>query len=315
MFALCIESSNARGMGHFFRSMVLADALRVAGRSCKYYINDHEPSLRILRERGLMFEVVPLLDPQSPWEAAVVHKDGVTVWINDRHRTDAGHTARLKALDLSLVTFDDRGTGAVDADLHIAGLAFDPTERLYGKRVLRGLDYVILNPEIERYRRLRHTAGRMIVTLGAADTYGATVEIVRHLGKIGREATVVVGPAFRHHAELAAVATPAFAIKCAVPSLIEELSHHDLAVTGGGVTPLEALASGLPCIVVANEPFEIPVGRALQKEGCALFAGHYSEMDPAVFMRELQIETMSRIALDRIGLDGTRRVVEALLAL
>ena len=41
--------------------------------------------------------------------------------------------------------------------------------------------------------------------------------------------------------------------------MAEEMSRHDLAVTGGGMTPFEANAAGLPCIVVANETFEIQV--------------------------------------------------------
>jgi spore coat polysaccharide biosynthesis predicted glycosyltransferase SpsG len=213
------------------------------------------------------------------------------------------------------VTFDDRGDGARDADLHIAALAFDPNETLAGHKILRGIDYLLLNPEIASHRRVRTSAGKYIVTLGGADTYGVTPKVVRLLARLGRPATVVVGPAFAHDAELAAAAAPGFDIVRNVPSLIEELARHDVAVTAGGITPLEANASGLPCIIVANEDFEVATGRALEEMGGAIFAGHHRALDETAFTRTLDVETMSRAALDHITLDGTRRVVEAVLSL
>jgi spore coat polysaccharide biosynthesis predicted glycosyltransferase SpsG len=315
MFALCIESSHQRGMGHFYRSLVLAGALTQAGLRCKFYINNHEPSQAILRARGFAFDVVTFADHDGEWERRFIARDGIAVWINDRHRTDAAHAVHIKDAGLPLVTFDDRGTGAAYADLHIAGLAFDKAETLGGARVLRGLDYLILNPDIARVRRPRRGGNKIIVTMGGADTYGITVTVMRHLAAAGRSATVILGPSFAHHRELEAVISPAFSIKQSVASLIDELDSHDLAITAGGMTPIEACAAGVPCIIVAAEDFEIPSGRALVALGGAVFAGHYSEMDAGVFSRDLPLAAMSKAALAGVKLDGTRRVVEALVAL
>ena len=85
---------------------------------------------------------------------------------------------------------------------------------------------------------------------------------------------------------------------------------HDLAVTGGGVTPFEALAGGLPCIVIANEEFEIPVGKALEALGGARFAGHHSAFDLTSVFQRVDIDRMSQAALDAVDLDGVRRVAD-----
>jgi spore coat polysaccharide biosynthesis predicted glycosyltransferase SpsG len=315
MLALCVESSHARGMGHLFRSCVLGRAFIDAGQAVKFYVNDHPPTVEVLRQRGFSFEIVPLSAPSLDWETAIVDRDGITLWINDRHQTDRQSTGRVKAKGVVLVTLDDRGSGAADADLHVAALALDPQEMLGGRKVLRGLDYLLLDPAIARHRRSRSSAERYVMTLGGADTHGVTPKLVRLLIRLGRCATVILGPAFQHEGELAAAATPGFEIKRNVPSLIEEFSRHDVAVTGGGMTPFEANASGLPCIVVANEDFEVPVGRALAKLGGAVFAGHHSDLDESAFARDLPVEVMSKAALDGIKLDGARRVVEAVLAL
>ncbi|MEI7605796.1 MAG: hypothetical protein WCJ64_00285 [Rhodospirillaceae bacterium] len=312
MLVLCIESGHARGMGHLFRAMTLADALIARGHEVLFLVNDDDVSLAILRERGHRTRVVELSEERSDWETAIIRQTGARVWINDRLDTGAGHAGRIKAAGLPLVTFDDRGSGARLADLHVAALAFEDTSELGGRCVLHGVEALVLNPEIAHHRRPRQQLGSLLVSLGGSDTWGATVTVVRLLAERGRGGTVVIGPSFGHHRELEAVLTPAFTLKRGVPSLIEEMSRHDLAVTGGGITPFEANAAGLPCIVVANESFEIPVARALERLGGAVFAGHHIAIDAAVFDRPLPIEAMSRRALAAVTLDGTRRVVEAI---
>src|SRR5437879_5812634 len=88
MIALCVESSHARGMGHFFRSCVLADALVAAGHAVKFYVNDHPPTATLLRQRGIPFDIAPLDDAGQDWERAAIARDGIGIWIYDCHRTD-----------------------------------------------------------------------------------------------------------------------------------------------------------------------------------------------------------------------------------
>ena len=93
--------------------------------------------------------------------------------------------------------------------------------------------------------------------------------------------------------------------------MIEEFHRHDLAITGGGITPFEANASGLPCVVIANELHEIPTGLALQKLGGSVFAGHHGALQTPLFAPDLPLEQMSRdgMCADQ---NGTSRVITAL---
>lgn len=313
MLALCIESSHARGMGHLFRALNLADGLRERGLQPIFLLNANEPAQELLAKRGYSHEVVPL-GGCNGWENDVIQRHGVRLWINDRLNTDAYHARQVKAFGLPLVTFDDRGEGAALSDLNVAALIFDAIGNLQGQRILQGPDYLILDPEIARFQRLRKRVDSLLVTLGGSDTYGVTVGVVRHLAAVGRSATVIVGPAFAHLAALEQALTPAFELKRGVPSLIAEFSRHDLAITGGGVTPFEAAASGLPCIVVANEQFEVPVGQALAGLGVAAFAGYRETVDWHVLSADLPIESMSRSGLERVGLQGRERVLDAIVA-
>jgi len=315
MIAFCVESSHARGMGHLFRSCLLARSFSDAGHPSKFYVGDHLAGIELLKRRGISFEVVPLDDYERDWESAAILEDGIDSWIFDRHRTDIRSAARIKAMGIPLTTLDDRGSGAAVADLHFAALTFEPDEPLRGKRILRGIEYLIIDPEISAHRRLRTSAEKLVVTLGGADTYGVTIKVMNLLSNAGRKATIIVGPAFAHEQDLARESTPDFTIKRNVPSLLQEFAQHDIAITGGGMTPFEANASGLPCIVIANEDFEIPVGRALQELGGALFAGHHSKLDGSLFSLDFSVQSMSKAALERIPIDGVSRIVETVLSI
>jgi hypothetical protein len=97
---------------------------------------------------------------------------------------------------------------------------------------------------------------------------------------------------------------------------VEEFSHHDLAITGGGITAFEANAAGLPCLVIANEWFEVSAAHYLERLGSSIFVGHYSALEettPGFRVPEpLSIESMSRAGLERLPKDGLENVYREL---
>lgn len=297
-------------MGHLYRSMTLAHALVRMGEDVHFLINAHEPSVQILKSRGYAYTTVNLAPEAGGWEGEAAQRLRASVWINDRLDTTASHVRCVKASGLPLVTFDDRGSGAVQSDLNVAALVFDPEEVtcLKGQRVLTGVDHLVLNPAIARFRRARVQISSVLVTLGGADTYGATVKVVRLIRDQPWKVTVVLGPAFVHHEKLTEVLPAHFDVRLGVACLAEEMSRHDLAITGGGITPFEANAAGLPCIVVANEPFEVEVGKVLQRMGGCRFAGHHTMINPLVLQSPLDIAGMSALAMSSVRLEGVNRV-------
>lgn len=308
MFAVCIEASHQRGMGHFYRALNLIAYLEERQEPYVVFINEHAKSRAILEQKNIPFAVVALEDVASGWEARLIAQYGITVWINDRLDTDARHSQQVKHAGAKLVTFDDRGSGAFWADLHIAGLAFDEAEPLQGDRILRGANYLILNPEIDRFKKLRNSVNNVIVTMGGSDTYGVTTRVVEILKKTEKKGTIILGPGFEHHEALRAVLTQDFVIKTGVPSLVEEFQYYDMAITAGGITPFEANASGLPCIIIASEWFEIPTGQFLQQLGCSIFAGHYSAINEDIFVQSFDMEAMSRAGMNQLTTQGVKNI-------
>jgi spore coat polysaccharide biosynthesis predicted glycosyltransferase SpsG len=313
MLALCLEASHTRGMGHLFRGLALAEALESRGGRVHFALNAFAPAQALLRERGRAFTTVDLA--ASGWEADIIRSHGIATWINDRLDTDAAHAAAVRQAGAHLVTFDDRGPGAALADLNVVAFPASEDERLDGKRVVSGPRALVLDPAIAAYRRPRTVLNSLVVSMGGSDTYGVTVDVVRALKQRSLGATVVLGPSFAHDEALAAVAHDGLTVKRNVPSLAEEFSHHDLAITAGGLTPCEANAAGLPCIIIATESWEARTGQMLESLGGSRFAGSRDRIDFGMLDRTLPIAAMSAAAMRAVSCDGAQTIAKDILAL
>lgn len=307
-FGICVESSHGKGMGHLFRAMCLVECIKAKNDGYVLIVNDDKRSAAVLKKRGIMFEAADLSDFTSGWEAALIRKHKIDVWVNDRLDTDARHAKNIKEAGISLVSFDDRGSGARKADINFGSMPFNYSYALSGKKVFSGLEYLVIDKRIDALRRLRREMRSVVVTLGGSDTYGITPKVVDILKKRNISAKVIVGPCFEHMAELKRVADERHEIIDNVDSLPEEFFKHDMAVTSGGITPLEANAAGLPCIIIANEPHEIDTGRMLEKLGSSLFAGYRDDVDSAVFEKKMDLESLSRAGLEGITTNGAENV-------
>lgn len=315
MFAICIESSHEKGMGHLFRALNLIELLNSKEHEYVVCVNDDPVALSILRRQNIPIEIVSYGDETHDWENQIIEKYQIKWWINDRLDTEAFRGKRVKQRDVKLITLDDAGDGAAYADINILSLPRHNNGSAQGEKVLTGLEFLILNQEIKEYRRLRETTDNILVTLGGSDTYGSTIKVVKILKQLKKQATVLIGPSFQHHNQLEEINDGSFTVKEGVASLIREFAEYDMAITGGGITPFEANASGLPCIIVANEIFEIENAKFLENQGSSIFAGYHEEIDIDKFQMELDVRGMSQKGLDNIGLNGAENIYNEIIRL
>ncbi len=314
MYILCLKSSHTIGMGHLFRMMSLYQALVGRGAAAVLVLlGEHAPSISWLKSKNFPFEIIN--DESDGWETLLIQKYHPITWINDRLDTDEKHALRVKSHAIQLVTFDDCGSGAKHADIHVAALAQAHQPMPEGAQILRGLDYLILNQEIRQYQRLRKSADKLIVILGGSDTHGMTVKVAGYLTQIQRVATVILGPGFMHEAALQKVMSGVITIKRAVPSLAAEFANYDIAITGGGMTAFEAAAAGLPALTIANEKHEIGFCQYLEKLGCSIYAGYLEEADLGKLETMSDIEKMSLSGMGKVTLSGAENICKVICPL
>lgn len=277
MFAICVESSHARGMGHLFRGIAIYRFWLEKGESALMIVNNDKSAVGVLEREGVAYHIVERLESRTDWETEIIRLHDIKVWINDRLYTGYAGAKRVSLAGALLISIDDWGEGAVLSEVNFAPMTFDKDVVLQGKRVLRGLDYCVLSRDVVKYRRRRHKLEKIAVTLGGSDTYGLTANTVECLLKLGLTATVFLGPTFYGADKLIERHGDSSIFRKNVPSLIEELYEFDCAVTGGGVTAIEAACAGLPTLIVANEPHERFTALHLESLGCARYLGFRAE--------------------------------------
>jgi len=300
-------------MGHLFRALNIAEYLRQQHTACAVFLNCDSRACSVLSSRQVHYETVDLADYQSDWESKLIAKYDVRVWINDRLDTDTRHTRNVIKNNIALVTFDDRGSGAAQADINVAALLFTNRTQIKGARVLTGVEYLIVNKEIDKYKRVRKNCDNIIVTLGGSDTYGVTVRLAEILKDLGHKAVFHTGPSFEHDKQLRDVLGDQGEIVSNVPSLVKLFHEYDLAVTGGGVTPFEANAAGLPCLTVSCETHEADACRFLDKLGTSIYLGPGPDVTAESITAALEtaeIEKMSRRGMQYVTTDGIDRVFD-----
>lgn len=315
MFAICVESSHKKGMGHLFRMINFVKILQKKDEQFIFLINDNENSKHVLKKSNILYKTVDLNDFSSSWEMKLIKEYDIKYWINDRLETNIEHTQNILQTKIKLITFDDLGMGAKNSHLNICAL-FDKSD-LEGHKILKGVDYLILNPEIIKYKKKREKLNNILVTLGGSDTYGVTIKVLKILKKNKINATIHIGPSFEHNKELNEEINDEFKVISYVPSLIEEFTKYDLSITGGGITPYEANASGLPCLIIANEIFEIPNAKYLQSIGSSIFLGFHENINESFFneLEKINLSQMSQKGLSTIAVGAIEKIYKEIIQL
>jgi spore coat polysaccharide biosynthesis predicted glycosyltransferase SpsG len=321
--AISIEASHERGMGHCYRGLHLATALRGEGDDVFFIVNDDERSKEILRQAGFRAEVVSSYTDDMDWENEIIRMHHPDWWINDRLATTAKHAQKIVAAGMNLATFDDHGEGAKYARYNF--LAMDPCPGAEEPNALYGAEYIVLNPEIEKYRNRIYALNdpfKVLVTLGGSDTYGLTPKVVRSLKRVPNDLNigVAVGPHFRNQTELNVAITgmpPSLRVHRSVSDLISLMTATDIVICGGGVTLFEAAALGIPALTIANEAHEIHVAQWFERNGFGFYTGFRNDYEESRLLTKLTelvasralLSEMSTIGKRLVDLDGLQRIV------
>lgn len=295
MIALAIESSNSRGMGHLFRSLLFVKYMKKHDMNFIYLINNDIRSLEVLDRNEIKYKIVDYYDIDSNWEKRIIEQYGINIWINDKFETSIKMAEKIKKENVYFALIDDIGSGEKIADVNFVGLIYFSKKEFDSLNTKHGMEYVILNEEIIKYRRKRERLEKIIVSFGGSDPNNNTIKIVKELLKYNYQFDVTIGPNYKYEDTLSTLNNGKFSVYKNVTSLIELFANYDLAITGGGVTCCEANAAGLPCIIVANAPHEVNTGKNLELLGGCIYAGDYNKWKPEILktLPEIDIELLS----------------------
>jgi spore coat polysaccharide biosynthesis predicted glycosyltransferase SpsG len=265
-------------MGHTFRALQLAMALKDVGTSVGIVCNDNSFACHLMRGAGLPVYIAPTDTPAAvDWEVPLLEELRPKLWVNDRLEVSARH-ARIIRDRILLASIDDIGEAGSLSHIRFLSLPFTYTATS-AQNTYMGVDYLILSVDFRKsgYTRQNTPNPRLLVNMGGSDTWGATVFIVTQLVTHRVAATVITGPAFSHEYPLQKLLTQNAAKYITrfsyVPDLAALFAQHDLLVCSGGLTPFEAASAGLPSIVLATEEHERYNAVYIHKKGAGILLG------------------------------------------
>ncbi len=300
MIAFSIEASHTRGMGHLYRSIRVSKYL---GYDSIFFINKNLTSIKILKKNKIKYKIIDR--KKNINFEKLIKKYSFKIWINDKLGTEKLEGKKISSL-IPLVTFDDWKEGSKFAKINISPLYFGK-RNLFGEKVFSGIKYLPLEKKYNKYKRVRKKINKILISMGGSDTHNVTIKILEKLKNKNINSTVICGPASKLKKSINKYKKN-FNIKYNVKDIYKEYLKHDILICGGGMTPFEAATVGLPSIVVANELFEIPVCRKLEKMGISNFLGYHKNISHKKINLDSNVKKMSINCLKNIKFFGLKNI-------
>lgn len=281
-----VDGGAAMGMGHVYRSLAVADALRATSRAEIGFLMQAEPpeGLAVVSAAGYS---VGLVDSRHDRWLEAIGEFAPDVLVNDLPRLDDDYLQALShvaATTVNLVdTLDDLEKTEAYAQLIVSVMHEDreTPEGFYG-----GPSYAILRSHFHgRSKEVRDRPRLVLLSFGGSDPQGYTVKAARALQELPLDVDVVAvaGPAFSHHHDFAAAQAafrrPVRLISQVGTHIADLVQEADLVLASGGMTVYELAAIGTPGLVLAQNTREDKRMREFARHGTVSYLGLGTDVD------------------------------------
>jgi len=283
------DGSAALGMGHVYRSLAIADALRDVSQADVAFLMcaDHGEGVIAVSRHGYPVRVAK--DARLETLLEHVRDFSPAILINDLPRLDAAYVRALShvgATTVNLVdTLDDleRTEHYAQVIVSVMGEDRETPEGFYA-----GPEYAILRSHFHGKRKEVRSEPRLVLlTFGGSDPQGLTLKAAQALTGLppAVEVVAVAGPAFSYRREFEDLQGR---LPRKVPMINEAGGHiadlmleADVVVCSGGMSVYEIAALGTPGIVLGQNAREDRRMREFAHHGTLEYLGLGTEVDEA----------------------------------
>lgn len=285
------DGSREIGVGHIYRCLALAEALRARGLEIIFGVTVTPlPLMALIQQHG---HVVHTLNEAAHIEQliALARQHRTHAICVDTYAATENFYNELAARGMCVFCIHDFADFPIAAELVINHNIYAP-ELLYEvsphTRLLLGPRYALLRPEF-RAARL-HAASRarptnLLVLLGGSDPHNLTLKITRGLlENLPQEIFIhaVVGPATSGLLELQQLAQTHARLRVynQPPNLPELMSGASLAISGAGVTVYELACLGVPALLLIIAENQRRNAESFARHGLAQTLGWHEHIAP-----------------------------------
>ena len=285
-----VDGSASLGMGHVFRSLAIAEALRGLSRADIAFLMsaDHPEGLVTVSRAGYAVRVVG--DGKEETYLEHIRDFAPAILINDLPALDRSYLTALSHLGATTVnlvdTLDDLETTEHYAQVIVSVMNQDreTPEGFYG-----GPAYAILREHFRGQppKEFREQPKLVLLSFGGSDPQGLTLKAARALQGLPAAVRLVAvaGPAFSFRKEFealsAALPHPVPLINEAGGHIAELMLEADVMVGSGGMSVYEIAALGTPGVILGQNAREDKRMRDFAGHGTVEYLGLGTEVDEA----------------------------------
>ena len=324
-----VDGGAGLGMGHVYRSLAIADALRGGSRADIAFLMsaDHAEGIVTVSRSGYPVRVVG--DGKLETFLEHIRDFAPAILVNDRPTLEADYLHALSHLGATTVNLVDAPEDLETTEhyehviVSVMRHELETPEGFY-----EGPEYAILREQFrDRVKEIRKEPRMVLLTFGGSDPQGLTLKAARALEKLGPEIDLVAvaGPAFSSLSELEGLAGSLGrrlrVINEAGGHISELMLEADLVIGSGGMTVYEIAALGTPGIVLAQNAREDRRMREFARYGTVEYLGLGPEVDDSLLassVEALLVDVERRREMSRRGRElvdglGAARAAEKVL--
>jgi spore coat polysaccharide biosynthesis predicted glycosyltransferase SpsG/CMP-N-acetylneuraminic acid synthetase len=268
------------GMGHVFRSLAIADALRERAHADVAFLMraDLPDGIRTVERHG--YEVLRIGGARGD-VLDQVRGFAPSILVNDLRTLPADYLRALSHLGTTTVNLVDTPGDLETTETYeqlIVSVMKDDRETPDG--FYAGPEYAILREQFRgRTKEVRERARQVLLSFGGSDPQGLTLLAARALLSLPAdvELLAVTGPAFAFHRELEATLRAApgrvRVVREAIGHIAELMLEADVMVGSGGMSVYEIAALGTPGVILAQNAREDERMREFARHGTVAYLG------------------------------------------
>lgn len=265
------------GTGHVVRCSLLADKLKSTKEfEIAFLMKDYREGIKQVSDRGYHVYKIPLEKDELEETINVIKDFSPEIVVIDRLDTEEDYMKKIKETGVILITLDDIGLGQKYADITINAI------RESGVSLYEGPEYVVL-PEI-KFKGKKPKDRRVFLCFGGYDHLNLTLKTMKALENLDKEIdiAVVVDVAYAHRNELNNFIKKSkrnFRIYFQPKNIGALFDQADIAVISGGLTLFEAMARGIPSLVLCQYEHQVETARRYEKKRATICLGMGDSLD------------------------------------
>lgn len=318
-----VDSTYESGMGHFMRTLALAQKWQKEKGSVYFLINDNI-NLKNRIDSENMNYIVNTFNSGSVDDSKllvdIVLNKNISWVIIDGYVFKEPYFDYLRDNDLKFLIFDD------DGELHHYNSNIILNQNLHGKhqwysskkedytRLLIGNNFVLLRNEFLNHlnyqKIIKNKANNILITLGGSDVNNYSLDILDTLNKLNfvdLNVYVVIGANNKHQNELEQFITDVnFNVKILrnISNMPEIMKWADIAFSSGGTTVWELAFMGVPTIVGATSYVEEVLISGLNENNLFITIGKLENLDKNELKDIFDYLINNKEAREKMSIDG-----------